>query len=284
MNKIAVVVDSGIDLPEEYKRENVFILPLKVIKDGIIFLDGVTITPNQVVEELELGKADFKTSLVTPNEVEEYLEKVKGQGYRQVVMVTISSGLSGTYSAFCSGAANVEGIEVGVIDTLSIGVGAGLHAVEAIDLIEKGKSFTEIVSTLQANVGKSKVYFLVGSLDYLIRGGRIGKVTGFVGQVLSLKPVITCDFEGIYSTVAKVRSHLQGINKILDLLENEFKNYSQIDVAIANCKRDEEVKYINGEIYKRFGNLRTVFNGVISPALTVHTGPDLIGITAYPKE
>jgi DegV family protein with EDD domain len=115
----------------------------------------------------------------------------------------------------------------------------------------------------------------------LIKGGRIGKVTGFVGQVLSLKPVITCDFEGIYSTVAKVRSHMQGINTILNLIEEEFKNYKEINVAVANCNRATESDYINQEINKRLSNINKLFNGSISPALTVHTGPDLIGVTAY---
>ncbi len=281
MNKIAVVVDSGIDLPPEYKRENVFILPLKVIKEGVTYYDGVTISPQEVVDELNAGNYDLKTSLVIPGEVSELLEKVRDAGYKQVVMVTISSGLSGTYSAFCSGAETVPELECGVIDTLSIGIGAGLHAVAAIDLIEQGCDFKEIIKTLKEKVSKSKVYFLVGTLDYLIRGGRIGKVTGFVGQVLSLKPVITCDFEGIYATVAKVRSHLQGINKVLDLIEEEFKAYPKINVAVANCNRAEEVQYINAELKKRLSNINILFNGLVSPALTVHTGPDLIGITAY---
>jgi DegV family protein with EDD domain len=282
MNKIAVVVDSGIDLPKEYKKDNVFILPLKVIKDGVIYLDGVTITPQEVVAEI--ADHDFKTSLISPGEVTDYLEKVKMQGYQQVIMVTISSGLSGTYSAFVQAADSFDELEVEVIDTLSIGSGAGLHAVEAIDLIESGKSLKETADILRDKVNKSKVYFLVGTLDYLIKGGRINKVTGFVGQALSLKPVITCDEEGKYVTVVKVRSHMQGINQVLDLIEAQFGKYKAIDVAVADCSRPKEVEYINQQLKERLSNIRTLFNGTISPALTVHTGPDLIGITAYLKE
>lgn len=285
MNKIAVVVDSGLDLPEEYKKEDVFVLPLKVVRDGITYLDGVTISPLQVAEELLDPKNthEYKTSLVAPGEVSDFLETVKEKGYTQVIAISISSGLSGTYNAFVTGAQTVNDLEVEVIDTLSIGVGAGLHAVAAVDLIAAGNDFVTTVKILRDNISKSKVYFCVGTLEFLIKGGRIGKVTGFVGKVLNLKPVITCDFEGIYSTVAKVRGRLQGLNHIVDLIVENFKNYPHIYVGVANCSQPEDLEYVKNEISKKLNNIDRLFTGVISPALTVHAGPLLIGITAYPK-
>jgi len=284
MKKIAVVIDSGMDLPEEYKKDGVFILPLKVIRDGITYLDGITITPEQVAQELlESDEHDYKTALVSPGDIVDFLSLIKEKDYSQVIGLTISSGLSGTNNAFNLAAQSVEGMEVEVIDTLSIGIGAGLHAVEAVDLIEAGLDFATIVKTLRDKVSQSKVYFYVGSLDFLIKGGRIGKVTGFVGQMLRLRPVITCDFEGIYSTVCKVRSQLQGIDKILELITEGFKGYEKVNIGIANCSRSDEMQFIKEEITKRLGNINLVFTGVISPALTVHAGPELIGITAYPK-
>ena len=223
MNKIAIVIDSGMDLPPEYKREGVFVLPLKIIRDGETFLDGVSISPEQVAAEL--ATHDYKTSLVAAGEVIEFLEGIKQEGYNQIIIITISSGLSGTNNAFRVGASTVTGIEFAVIDTLSIGIGAGLHAVAAIDLKEAGNDFHTIVEKLQAKVPQSKVYFCVGTLDYLVKGGRIGKISGFAGQMLNLKPVITCDFEGIYSTVAKVRGQTQGANRIIELIVEGFKDY-----------------------------------------------------------
>lgn len=280
MNKTAVVVDSGVDLPPECHKENVFILPLKVIRDGVTFLDGVTIMPEQVIEEID--KYDYKTSLSSPGEIIDLLTGIKDQGFNQAIIVTISSGLSGIYNAFCMGSEEVDGLDCEVIDTLSIGIGAGLHAVEAIDLIDDGVEFKEAAQILRSKITESKVYFCVGVLDYLIKGGRIGKVSGYVGKMLNLKPVITCDFEGIYSTVAKVRGQLQAVNKIIDLICENFKDYKKVNIGIANCCRPEEVEYVKKEITKRLTNINKLFTGVISPALTVHTGPHLIGITAYP--
>jgi len=282
MDKIAVVVDSGIDLPEKYKKEDVFVLPLKVIKEGVTYLDGVTITPDVIVKDLLAG-CEFKTSLVAPGDVTEFLKKIRDKGYKQAILVSISSGLSGTYNAFVNGAEDVEGLQTEAIDTLSIGMGAGMHAIEAIDLIESGMKFEDVVKILRDKIAQSHVYFLVGTLDYLVKGGRIGKVTGFVGQMLNLKPVITCDFEGIYTTVATVRSHLQGVNKMIDLIVETYKDYKMINIGIANCRREEEAAYIKQEIEKRLTNINELFDAGISPALTVHTGPDLIGLTAYPK-
>ena len=281
MKKIAVVADSGIDLPEEYKKENVFILPLKVIRDGVEYLDGVTISPEQVVGDL--AEHDYKTSLAGPGEISDFLTKVRDQGYGQVIAICISSGLSGTYNAFCLAAGEVKDLEIEVIDTLSIGLGAGIHAVAAIDMLASGKNFADTVKLLRSNIAKSKVYFCVGTLEYLIKGGRIGKISGFVGKLLHIKPVITCDFEGIYTTVAKARGKLQGLNNIIDLIVNNFKGYAHIYIGIAQTRSAEDLKYVKEEIGKRLKNIDALFTGTVSPALTVHAGPELIGITAYPK-
>lgn len=280
-NKVAIVVDSGMDLPKEYQKENVFILPLKVIRDGEALRDGVDIEANEVARTIDYH--DYKTSLPSPGEIEELFQSIKEQGFTKILAITISSGLSGTNQAVHLVASDFEGLDIEIIDTLSIGIGAGLHAVHAIELLEENKPMKEIATVLRNNVKNSKVYFCVATLEYLAKGGRIGKVASVLGHAFNLKPIITCNEEGIYDTVAKVRGRRQSINQAIKHAEEFAKNKGTIHLAIAHCLVEEEMMYVKEQLVNKCSNISKIFTGDISPALTIHTGPGLLAITIYEK-
>lgn len=280
-NKVAIIVDSGMDLPKEYHRDQVFILPLQVIKDGETLRDGVDIKASEVASTLD--EYDYKTSLPSLGQIENLFEEVKAKGYTQALIISISSGLSGTGQAIRLVANEVEGLEVAFVDTLSIGIGAGLHAVHAIDLFDQGKSFEEVVAQCNQKITTSKIYYCVGTLKYLAKGGRIGKVASVLGHALNLKPIIMCNEEGIYDTVAKVRGRKQSINQAIKIIVEQAKQHKAVDLAIANCLAEEEMEYVKEQLTSKLDNIQRVFTGEISPALTIHTGPGLLGITFYEK-
>ena len=101
----------------------------------------------------------------------------------------------------------VDGLEVYVFDTKNISLGSGLLALHAAEMVKDGATFSEIVSSLESKLNDSEVFFTVGSLDYLLKGGRIGLVAGTVANVLNIKPIISCNDEGVYYTVSKVRGY-----------------------------------------------------------------------------
>ncbi len=282
MRKIAVVCDSGTNIPPEYKNEDLFILPLKVVREGVVLLDGIEISGDEVISEM--STVDFKTSLASPGEMIDLYEKIKKLGYKDILVVAISSGLSGTFNAFRLAADSVEGVNFEFVDTLNISTGAGLFVFDAFKHIDAGKSLKETADILKSKVTKSHVYFCVGTLEYLIKGGRIGKVSGFVGEMLNLKPVITCDHEGIYATVTKARGKLQGVNKIIDRLVEDFKDYKKVEYAIAHSNNFEEVEYIEAKLREKLDNIVNISKVTVSPSMSVHAGPDLVGAAAIPVE
>ncbi|MGL5541207.1 MAG: DegV family protein [Erysipelotrichaceae bacterium] len=278
--KIAVLVDSGMDVPKELlAKEYVFVLPLTVIRDGVEYKDGVTITPEQVYQDLP--NHDFKTSLPTIGEITTKLEEIQAQGYKQVLCISISSGLSGTFNAIRLCAQDFEEIEVEMVDTLNIGIAAGLHAAYAIARLEEGATFHELANEVRNKVADGKIFFCVGTLEYLQKGGRIGKVSAILGHALNLKPIITCTPEGIYDTVAKVRGRRQSIHRALDLVQSYAQDAQQVYLAVANCLAEEEAQYVLDELTTRLPNITKVYTTLISPALAVHTGPQLLGIGIY---
>lgn len=275
--KIALLVDSSCDVPKEViEANNIYVMPLKVLRDGVEFVDGVDITANQVASEL--ASFDFKTSLPSGGEITNILEKIKNDGYLRVIVVTISSGLSGTNNIANLVSSDFEGLEITVIDTLSIGIGAGLVAIQTAELIAQDLDFTTIIQRIESNKKNLHIYFCVATLEYLKKGGRIGKVSALLGGVLDLKPIITCTDEGVYTPVAKVRSRKQSLTKTVELAAKDALKYTKVNVALAYAEYDADVQAVKALLLEKIPNINVLYEGQISPVLLVHAGPGLVGV------
>lgn len=283
--KIAILTDSGCDVPQEIiDQYNIKVIPLKIIFSDGEYIDKETITAEQVYEKME--KEIPKTSLPDGETIKSILDQIKMEGYEKVIAVSISSGLSGTYNMLRVVAEDYTDLEIFVLDTKNIGIGSGLSAVEAAKLAEEDVEWNELKSYLQSHVEKAKVYFHVPTLEYLQKGGRIGLVASVLGSMLNLKPIISCNEDGIYHTVAKVRGSSKSLAKTIDLAEEfagQAKKYN-LAVAYGGEKAAEQAKTIAQELKKRLPKYNKMFIGQISPALGVHTGPGLIGIGVYKQE
>lgn len=274
--KIAVIVDSGCDItPELQKDLPIFRLPLRVIIDGEEFAND-DISPDVVYSALETQKVT--TSLPSGKDILETIEELKKEGYTHIIAVTISSGLSGTNNVLNNLKNEVEGIEISVIDTLNISLGSGTLGLLAAEYVVQGKSFDEIVRLVNAKVKASKIFFTVDSLEYLQRGGRIGLVAGTVASILNIKPIISCNEDGIYYTVSKVRTYNKSITKMIELAKEfigDATNY-QVTIVEVNTKYDKED--LIRRVQESIPNTQDVIVTKVSSALGVHTGPEAIGI------
>lgn len=280
--KIAILSDSGSDVPEEIiEKYDVKIIPLKILfKDGE-YIDKETITAEEVYNRLE--NEIPKTSLPDGAAIKGILDEIKAEGYEKVVAVTISSGLSGTYNMVQLISESYEGLDIFVVDTKNIGIGSGLIAVEAAIKVDEDLPWALLKEHLAKQVEKATVYFHVPTLEYLQKGGRIGLVAGVVGSMLNLKPIISCNEEGIYHTVAKVRGSKKSLEKTMALAEDfagESKKY-RIGVAYGGSKAKDQVEKIAEELRIRLPNYVDFYVDQISPALGVHTGPGLIGMGVH---
>jgi DegV family protein with EDD domain len=277
--KIAIVTDSGADVPQSIQEKfNIKVIPLKIIfKDGE-YIDKVNITADQVYERMQ--EEIPKTSLPDGDQIKTIFDEIKAEGYEKVIAVTISSGLSGTNNMVRLVANDYEGLDIFVLDTKNIGIGAGFSAVEAAVQAAKDTDWEVIKEKIQAGIEKAKVYFHVPTLEYLQKGGRIGLVQSVVGSVMNLKPIITCNEDGIYDTVAKVRGKAKSVKRTMELVEEFAAKAKKYNLAIAYGGEDarEEAEGIREQLSRRLTNVENFFFDQVSPALGVHTGPGLIGI------
>lgn len=275
--KIAVLVDTCCDVPQTFVEQyHMYVIPLKVIYKDAEYLDGVDITPEQVYQGLE--KEVPKTSLPSGERIAEIFDQIRADGFQKVIAITLSSGLSGTNNMIHLIADQLEDMEVFIMDTKNISIGGGFHAIQAARYIEDGLSFDEIKAKLMRGIDQCKVFFVVKTLEYLQKGGRIGLVASLFGNALNLKPIISCNDEGIYYMVAKVRGRKQSITKTKELALDFVKGHKRYNVAIMHGDAQETAEEIRDCIMKKLPGTDVFIMKQVSPVLGVHTGPGTLGI------
>ncbi|NMA62078.1 MAG: DegV family protein [Firmicutes bacterium] len=276
--KIAIMTDSTCDIPRELIEElNIRVVPLRILfKDGE-YRDQVEISAEEVYARLPHEIPS--TSLPSPADVLTTFEELKAEGFTHVVAIHISSGLSGTAQMIENLSHQVEGLEIKVIDSKNISMGLGYIVIEAARKLQEGASFTEVCAHVDKSLKRMNVYFVLETLEYLKKGGRIGKVAGTLGQILNLKPIITVNEDGVYTTHAKVRGRKQSLDKLFETVKLHLAKPMN-NVAVCHGAAKEEAQELVERI-KNFGNVGELLIGHVSPVIGVHTGPGTLGLVVY---
>lgn len=275
--KIALLVDSGTDVPAEIMSQyGMYMLPLQIIYKDRTYTDKVDITAEEIYQRLP--QEIPSTSLPDGGTINKIFDRIKADGYEQVLAVTISSGLSGTYNVVRLMGEQRNDLDIFVLDTKNIGIGAGLQAIRAAELLNEGVTWQELKEQLLQEVVRNKVFFNVATLEYLQKGGRIGLVASILGNALKLNPIISCNDEGIYYTVAKSRGRKKSLDKTVELVKQYIGNHKQFRLAVAQGDALAEAKEMKTRLEQEFPQVKEIFFGQISPALVVHTGPGLLGV------
>lgn len=276
MPPVRIVTDSTADLTDDvYQAYGIHRVPLKVLFGQEIFRDGIDIQAAEFYTRLTKGQV-ASTSQPSPGEFAEVFEELTTDG-SQVICLTLSSYLSGTYQSACLAQNMVKG-DIEVIDSKSASWGIGMMAMAAARAAAEGKTKDQIKSLLLDLVQKMKVFFLVDSLDYLERGGRIGKAQAFLGSLLSIKPLL-CVKEGVVYPYEKVRGKNKGLERMVQLAEQDT-NGSEIICAVIAGGDLAAREAIYHKVHTRL-NCREILLGEIGPVIGSHVGPGVGGLIYY---
>jgi DegV family protein with EDD domain len=277
-DKIALLTDSACDLPPEVIKEySIHVLPLKIIYGTEEYSDRVDIQPEEVYAQMP--DRIPTTAMPGLGEIREVLERIKNQGFNKVMAIHLSAGLSGTHDAVKMIAQEFKDLHIEVFDSKVLGMALGFQVWEAARDIRKGLDFGQVLENVRQLRPKINIYYVLETLEYLRRGGRIGRVEAVLGDLLGLKPIISCDDEGKYYTPFKARGRAKSINKLAELVERAVEN-GAVKLAVVHGGAREEAMRLK-ERLQRLPNVREVVFGNISPALGAHTGPGLIGVCFY---
>jgi len=275
MSKIALITDSTSDVDKEMiEKYDLKVLPLRIIYKDREYVDRITITPKEVYDNLinEIPS----TSLPSMKDMEDMYLKLESEGYTHAIAIVISAGISGTYNTLRLVSENHPSIETCVFDSKSLTIGEAAIVEECGEMIKFGKSFNEIVETLPEIQSRITVYYAVDTLKYLIKGGRIGKVSGTIGEILNIKPIISINEEGVYYTYAKAKGKKKALSKLVDIARESLE-LAPCKIWVMHGGAYEEVRHLSESI-ATLPNITRLSFGEISPVAGVHTGPGLLGI------
>ncbi|MBP3292215.1 MAG: DegV family protein [Clostridia bacterium] len=283
---VKIIVDSASDIKVTFaQQQNLGFAPLRTILAGTEYRDGIDILPDEFFEKLEANKEVARTSQVNVSEFAAMYEETVKAG-DDVIVITISSGLSGTYQSAVIAAADYPG-RVYVIDSLSATAGEQVLIEQAIRLRDAGKSAADIFAELDEMRKKARLFVRLETLEYLKRGGRISKTSAAVGGLLNIKPILTLNGEGKLETVGKAR----GINMSHKMLNDSIRSCGGIDftkpvvITYAGDLADGTVqKYLEDskDIYGSHVDQLTI--GQLGCVIGTHSGPGAIVVSFVPAE
>lgn len=281
--KIAVITDSTSDLSmEQLTALGIHLLPLKVVYRDREYADRVEIQPHEVYATLD--EECPGTSTPSPGEVLALLERLRDEGYTHAVAVHISGGLSSTVDVVRMVGRQMQSIRVEAIDSKALSMGLGFLALEAARAVREGRSFDDVVRRVYAVRDRMKVFFVVKTLEYLRRGGRIGYVEATLGEILNVKPVIGINEEGKYYTVAKVRGRKKSLAYLAKMVLEHGRG-KRINLAVMHGGAEEECRGLLDDLTRmKELEINETALGQLGPVMVVHTGPGLVGVVVYEAE
>ncbi len=277
MEKIALVTDSACDIDSETIRKfKVRILPFKILYKNREYTDKIDITPEDIYTNLknEIPKSSFPST----EDIDGVFQELEAEGYTHVICITISSGLSGAYNAIKLISDQYTGIETFIYDTKSTSIVEGIIIKKCGELIEAGKSFQEIVSSIPKIKAKLHFYFVFGTLEYARKGGRIGKISGTIGDILDIKPIVGFDEEyGQCFTYEKVRGKQKSLKRLIEV-GDELLSTKKCDAYIVHGNVGEVAQNIFDILREKSNIVNVYLIGQISAIVGVYSGPGTVGI------
>lgn len=247
------------------------------------FLDFVDISADEFYQRLEDDSTVFPSSSYMPlGQMIEIYEELKEEGYTHVIVITISKKMSGIFNASLMAANEVEGLEVKVFDSKTVTYPQALMVLKACEMVEQGYELEEIFEELKYIRDNNKIYFAVNTLTYLVKNGRLGNASGFIGNALRIKPVLTIE-DGQVETVEKIRTFGKAVQHVLDLYFEETKGKDVVPYII-HANNYETRDFMVEKLKEHDPSLEDVVSVPLTAVVGAHSGPKTIGIGYYIKK
>lgn len=276
--KIALLTDSTADLtPAMREGKPIYVVPLKIRCDDGEFSDGVDIFAQDVYDRLHRGELP-RTSLPEGGVLSDTLDQIRADGYKKVIAVMLSGGLSGTCNLVRVQAEQRDDLDIAVFDSRSGSLGIGIIVLQLWEEIQAGTGWDKLIHERVPHlVDNTFPFFSVDTLEYLRRGGRIGRITALAGTMLSIKPIITFSEDGQLQSIAKVRGRKQVQDKIVELLRSKFRAGKRYNLGVANGGAPAEMAELSEKIRARFPDFVHCWEGAMDATLSVYIGDGVIG-------
>lgn len=279
MEKIAIIMDSTAYLSEEEKKNlNIRTVYLNIVIDNASYKEVIDMPVDRYYEYLKDPNNSFPTtSQPAIGEVVACLEKLKEEGYTDVIAIALSSGISGTYSSYTVAGLMVDGINVHSFDSEVSCRPEGYYAVKAAKLIEDGKNSKEIIAALEDMKKISKAYFMADDLSHLQRSGRLSGAQALVGSLLQVKPLLHFE-DKVIVPFQKIRTYKKVVSRMYELFDEFYQKHKgeNIQVCVIHVDVPEKAEEIRDYVVANYPDVKVEIDG-ISPVISTHLGIGAVG-------
>lgn len=277
--KVAIATDSVSNLtPELAEDYDIKIIPQRLNWEGITYLDGIDITTSEFYERLATAKEIPTTSQPSAWEFKEFFEEI-AQDYESILCITISDHLSGTLDSAMGAQKMLSETEIEVVDSLSASMGQGFIALAAARAVKDGAGLAEAAELARQMIPVTHAVFVVDTLEFLHRGGRIGGARRLVGSVLSIKPLLHL-VDGKIEPLASVRTKRKALQRALEIIEADTIGRGSLHAAVMHAENPVEAEQFRNEVQERLKPVELLVTE-LTPVIGTHTGPGLVGLAYY---
>jgi DegV family protein with EDD domain len=282
LSQVKIVTDSTADLPKDLAAKyGIAVIPLKVIfNDDEPLRDGVDIDTEHFYRRQVERKEYSRTSQPTPAEFCS-LYKELSKSCSSIISIHLSSELSGTCQSAMMAKDMLPDLDIEVVDSRMASMGLGLIALEAARAAEEDKTKTEILSAVKHMISGAQLFFIVDTLDYLARGGRIGKAQAFLGTLLNIKPILFLK-DGVVHPLEKARGRTSAIDKLAQII-GEKTGKSRYKCALVHGMDPKGIEQLQQKIMPLLDCDEIVLS-TLGAVIGTHTGLGALGIAIIPEQ
>jgi len=277
--KIAILTDSSTHIPENIRKGmNISVIPVWLHWDNDSLRDGVDIDLQTFYNRLKGSKTMPTSSQPSPKEFVDYYRQL-AQDKAGVVSVLVSSKISGTVASAQTAKEQLSKLSIKVVDSLQGSMGAGFMVLAAARAAAAGKSVKEIVAAAEGLRDKIHFFFMVDTLEYLHKGGRIGTAKRLLGTALSIKPILQFK-EGLIQPLSQTRTKRKALAEILRIAEMRLGEKKMAEAAVVDVDSPKEGDTFAAMVKERF-NPPILHRSPVSPVVGSHIGPGALGLAFY---
>ena len=282
-SSIAIVTDSTADLPEDYLKE-VQVASVKYSFGRQQHIDKVTQTNEEFYTQMATDPNHPKTSQPTSRDFIKLYNFVSSH-YQNIISIHLSKVVSGTYQSAVNGSKNIMNSNISLIDSSTAGVALGLLVMHAVDLKQAGKSYDEIVSSIESKKKDTQLYLLLYDLTYAVRGGRLPAKIKTIADLFGLIPILTTK-GGKLKVAGVLRGRTNLINKFANYIAKKITNQDDYRILVAHANSYDNGYHLENHLKDQFTNIKSSYLLELGGGLGCHAGPGAltVGIQKLDKE
>jgi DegV family protein with EDD domain len=245
------------------------------------FSDWLDLRPAEFYPMLSAARELPTTSQPSPADFTASYASLAADGCDEIVVVTLSSALSGTFESATLAAVGSP-VPVRIVDGKRASQATGMIVKAAAEARAEGMDGAGVEARATEVARSTRLFFLLDTLDYLVKGGRAGKATGLAASLLNIKPVLQVNADGIIEPFKKVRGRAQAIAALAEHVAEDSRVNGRMRIAMLHAARTEDAEALEAAMLAAGADLEVESHGVIGAVIGVYTGPGAVGVAYYP--